>query len=74
MTHDERVELFKRVFVQNPDGEKVLEALAARFYDREVFNAENQSVTSYNCGARSVVGYIIGLCGQTIMETDRDER
>lgn len=74
MTNDQRVELFKQVFVNNPEGAKVLEVLAARFYDTEVFNKENQSQTAYNCGARSVVGYIINLCGQTILETDRDER
>ena len=75
MTHQERVELFKRVFVQNPDGEKVLELLAARFYDTEVFSKDNQNQTAYNCGARSVVGYMITLCGQSInQEEGRDER
>lgn len=74
MSNEQRVELFKQVFVHNPEGQKVLEHLAARFYDTEVFNKENQSQTAYNCGARSVVGYIINLCGQTILEADRDER
>lgn len=75
MTHQERVELFKRVFIHNPDGEKILELLAAKYYDQEVFNRDNQSQTAFNCGARSVVGYIISLCGQTInQEADRDER
>lgn len=75
MTHSERIELFKRVFVNNPDGAKVLELMAAKFYDAEVFNKENQSQTAFNCGARSVVGYVINLCGQSInQEEGRDER
>lgn len=75
MTHTERVALFKAVFVNNPDGAKVLEMLAGKFYDAEVFSKDNQSQTAYNCGARSVVGYVITLCGQSInQEADRDER
>lgn len=75
MTHTERVALFKAVFVNNPEGAKVLEDLAGRFYDSEVFNKENQSQTAFNCGARSVVGYVICLCGQSInQEEGRDER
>lgn len=75
MTNEQRVELFKQVFVNNPEGAKVLEVLACRFYDTEVFNKENQNQTAFNCGARSVVGYIIRLCGQSInQEEGRDER
>lgn len=75
MIHQDRVTLMKRVFVENPDGARVLEMLAAKYYDQEVFSKDNQSQTAYNCGARSVVGYIINLCGQSInQEEGRDER
>ena len=54
-------ELAHRVFVLNPDGAQVLEYLAAKFYDGQIFvqgGNDGDRQTAFNAGRRDVVGFI----------------
>jgi len=48
---------YKFVF-QSDEGQKVLQDLRERFYDRETFVRGEPDTTAYNQGARGVLFYI----------------
>ena len=66
MTPEARQELYKQVFMHNPDGVRVLEDLSALFYDCEVFVSGQDGVTetAYKAGRRACIGYIIRMISQ----------
>ncbi len=75
MTPNDRIDLYKRVFIHNPDGARILEDLSSLFYDCEVFVPGQDGVTqtAFNAGRRKVVGYIIAiLASQQTMESIND--
>lgn len=71
MTHEERIDLYRRVFIHNPDGARVLEDLSALFYDCEVFVSGQDGVTetAYKAGRRSCVGHIIRTISQPLEQS-----
>ncbi len=65
---EEMAELYRRVFVHNPDGQRVLEHLAARFYDIEIFVKGAPDETAFRAGRRHVVGHIINTIAEVITD------
>jgi len=58
---------YKRTFVNDPDGARVLADLKARFYDVDVFvkgGEEGARETDYRAGKRAAVAHILNLLGQ----------
>ncbi len=69
MNQNERIELYKQVFLNDPLGQKVLEDLCGRYYDRNPYKAgglEAERSTLINLGERGVVQYILTLTSQII--------
>ena len=63
----ELASLYHRVFVGSKEGEKVLEDLVARFYDRPVYvpgGEEAQRETEKRAAENNVIGFILKLVGQ----------
>lgn len=71
MTYEERRELYRRVFVHNPDGQRVLEDLSSLFYDVEVFvkGADGVTETAYNAGRRKAIAFILSTISQPLEQS-----
>jgi len=68
-------EMYSRVFVQNPEGQQVLEDLVGRFHDRSVWvpgGAEAQRETEKRAAQKEVIGFILRRIGQ-IHEREEDD-
>lgn len=75
MTPDERREVYRSVFTQNPHGVKILEDLSGIFYDREVYirgGVDAARQTDFNLGSRHVVRFIYRQIKQLIEDTNDD--
>lgn len=62
----ERAQLYKRIFLNDPDGQKILEDLVAKFYDVEIFvkgGQDGDRETARRAGSRKTVGYILSQLG-----------
>ena len=72
MTPEHRQDLYRRVFLHNPDGAKVLEDLSSLFYDVDVFVKGQDGVTetAYKAGRRSAVGFIMAMTSQPMEQHD----
>jgi hypothetical protein len=60
-------EMYSRVFVQNPEGQLVLEDLLARFHDRKLWVAggvEGARETERRAAQQEVLRFILGRTGQ----------
>ena len=68
ITPQERAALYRRVFVHNPDGQRVLEDLSSLFYDVEVFvkGTDGVTETAYNAGRRKAIAFILATISQPL--------
>jgi hypothetical protein len=51
--------VYERLFQRDADGAAVLEELAMKFYDSNLFVPGQPDQTNFNLGARSVIVYIM---------------
>lgn len=68
MNQSERAQIYKNIFLNNPDGQLILEDLSGRFMDRDVFvrGEGGARETDFNLGARHAVRYILRQINQII--------
>lgn len=52
------------IFQENEEGRDILTELATLYYDRQSFDKDNQYLTAFNEGARSVITFIMQKTAQ----------
>lgn len=52
-------QVYNRIFQQDADGAAILEELAAKYYDCDLFTEGQPDKTNFNLGARSVIVHIM---------------
>jgi len=75
MIPEERKQLYKRIFLNDPDGQLILEDLVSRFYDIDVFvkgGQDGDRHTAYKAGMRQAVAFILSQLGH-IGETNNGD-
>tara|TARA_R110000868_G_scaffold197434_1_gene443583 strand:+ start:4458 stop:4703 length:246 start_codon:yes stop_codon:yes gene_type:complete len=72
MDTQQRKELYQSLFLNSPNGDKVLEDLMGIFYDKNIFvkgGVEGDRQTTFNLGSREVLSFILRNLNQTIEVT-----
>lgn len=62
-----------RLFQQHPEGIKVFEYLASRFYDQPLYSRGDAYDSIYNIAQRDVIHHIINMMTQAQQEPKEDE-
>lgn len=65
--------VYRTVFVEDPTGKKILFELLKLYYDELSFTIDNQYMTAYNEGRRSVVKEILNRIGNGYNNNNKEE-